>query len=161
MTDFTAIPGRVLEKARAKGWMIATAESCTGGRVASALTAIAGASDVYDRGFVTYSNDAKQAMLGVSPETLDSFGAVSEQTAREMADGALAHSAASLAVAITGVAGPGASDAKPEGMVCFAVKAAGQATLTLTRHFGALGRTAVQQASTETALSLLEQELDR
>jgi nicotinamide-nucleotide amidase len=101
--------------------MLVTAESCTGGWVAQAVTAIAGSSDWFDRGFVTYSNEAKQEMLGVRAETLTRYGAVSEETAREMAQGALSRSRATLALAVTGVAGPAAgSREKPVGMVCFA-----------------------------------------
>jgi len=106
---------------KAAGLLLACAESCTGGWVAQAVTAIAGSSEWFDRGFVTYSNEAKREMLAVSDETLDRFGAVSEETARAMAAGALAHSRAGLALAITGVAGPtGGTPAKPVGMVCFA-----------------------------------------
>ena len=107
----------LLQKARYWGITIATAESCTGGMVAAALTDVAGSSDVFDRGFVTYSNAAKIAMLGVSATTLDTYGAVSEEVAQEMAEGALTQSGAQLAVSITGIAGPGGSDYKPEGRV--------------------------------------------
>src|SRR5687768_7710588 len=101
--------------------MLVTAESCTGGWVAQAVTSVAGSSDWFERGFVTYSNDAKHDLLGVRKKTLDAHGAVSEETAREMAQGALARSKGTLAVAITGVAGPGGgSREKPVGMVCFA-----------------------------------------
>ena len=109
----------VLQRARYWGLRIATAESCTGGMVAAALTKLAGSSDVFDRGFVTYSNAAKMAMLGVQAQTLAAQGAVSEPVARQMAEGALDHSDASLAVSITGIAGPGGSEFKPEGRVCF------------------------------------------
>jgi len=104
----------LLDRARAKGVMLTTAESCTGGMVSAAITDIAGSSAVFDRGFVTYTNAAKTQMLGVLPATLDAFGAVSEEVAREMADGALRNSDADIAVAITGIAGPGGSDHKPE-----------------------------------------------
>jgi len=108
-------------KLRAKGLMLTTAESCTGGWVAQAVTAIAGSSGWFERGLVTYSDAAKQEMLGVSARTLAAHGAVSEETAREMAIGALAHSRAQVALAITGIAGPaGGSPEKPVGMVCFA-----------------------------------------
>ena len=107
----------VLQKARAAGLRIATAESCTGGMVAAALTDVAGSSDVFERGFVTYSNLAKEEMLEVSRATLERYGAVSEEVAREMADGALSRSRAQLAVSITGIAGPGGSEFKPEGLV--------------------------------------------
>ena len=108
-------------KLRANGLMLTTAESCTGGWVAQAVTAIAGSSEWFERGYVTYSDAAKQEMLGVSARTLAAHGAVSEQTAREMVAGALVHSRAQVAVAITGIAGPsGGSPGKPVGMVCFA-----------------------------------------
>lgn len=117
-----------------RGLLLATAESCTGGWVAAAVTAIAGSSAWFERGFVTYSNDAKMDMLGVSAATLAAYGAVSEQTAKEMAAGALAHSKAQLALSITGVAGPGGGTAdKPVGMVCFGWAGAGGEALTLTR----------------------------
>jgi len=112
---------RVGARLKAKGLMLASAESCTGGWVAQAVTAISGSSEWFDRGFITYSNQAKREMLGVRAETLDAYGAVSEPTAREMASGALAHSGAGLSVAVTGVAGPsGGSAEKPVGTVCFA-----------------------------------------
>ena len=145
----------LLEAARAKGIRIATAESCTGGMVAAALTDVAGSSDVVDRGFVTYSNGAKRDMLGVRQETLDAHGAVSEQVAREMAEGALRHSAADLAVSITGIAGPGGSEHKPEGRVCFGLARAGREPHVETVEFGALGRANVRAASRDHALALL------
>jgi nicotinamide-nucleotide amidase len=146
---------RLLELARAKGAHIATAESCTGGMVAAAITDVAGASDIFDRGFVTYSNAAKIAMLGVSGETLTREGAVSEAVAREMADGALARSDATLAVSVTGIAGPGGSEHKPEGRVCFGLAAKGQPTITQTVEFGTQGRSAVRALSRDHALTLL------
>ena len=145
----------LLQTARVWGWRIATAESCTGGMVAAALTDIAGSSDVFDRGFVTYSNAAKVEMLGVRLETLESFGAVSEEVAREMARGALAHADASLAVSITGIAGPGGSEHKPEGRVCFAVAQDGRAIVTQTVEFGPMGRDKVRAAARDHALTLL------
>jgi nicotinamide-nucleotide amidase len=145
----------VLSLARARGCRIATAESCTGGLVSGALTDVPGSSDVFDRGFVTYSNAAKSDMLGVRPATLAAYGAVSEATAREMAEGALARSAAGLAVAITGIAGPGGSEHKPEGRVCFAVALHGGPTRSETVDFGPLGRDRVRQASVTRALALL------
>lgn len=150
-----ALPKLVLVLAKAAGATIATAESCTGGLVAGALTDIAGASDVFDRGFVTYSNKAKQQMLGVQPATLMAHGAVSEPTAREMAEGALARSGASMAVSVTGIAGPGGSEFKPEGRVCFALASRDRATLVQTVDFGALGRGAVRRASVDHALQML------
>ena len=146
---------RVLELARQAGRLIATAESCTGGLVAAALTEIPGSSDVVDRGFVTYSNAAKREMLGVQAATLEAHGAVSEPVAREMAEGALRRSGAGLAVSITGIAGPGGSEFKPEGRVCFGLAITGQATTTETVEFGALGRGKVRAAATRHALTLL------
>ncbi len=144
----------VLAKARAAGLRIATAESCTGGMVAAALTDVAGSSDVFDRGFVTYSNAAKEAMLGVSAATLAAHGAVSEEVAREMAAGALARSAATVAVSVTGIAGPGGSEFKPEGRVCFGLATAG-GSRTETVEFGAIGRAEVRRATVAHALSLV------
>jgi len=123
-------------KLKAQGVMLATAESCTGGWVAQAVTAIAGSSDWFERGFVTYADAAKQEMLGVSAATLAEHGAVSEQTAREMAAGALAHSRAQVALAITGIAGPsGGSPEKPVGTVCFAWSRKDAAPIAQTRQF--------------------------
>lgn len=149
----------LLQTARVWGWRIATAESCTGGMVAAALTDVPGSSDVFDRGFVTYSNAAKVEMLGVRPETLEAHGAVSEAVACEMARGALAHADASLAVSITGIAGPGGSEHKPEGRVCFALAQDGRGIVTHTVEFGALGRDAVRQAARDHALALLARAL--
>ena len=145
---------QILNAARESGVMIATAESCTGGMVSAAITDIPGSSAVFDRGFVTYTNAAKTAMLGVSPETLDAFGAVSEQVASEMARGALANSGAQLAVSITGIAGPGGSDHKPEGRVCFGLAHGGQ-THTETVEFGPLGRDQVRRAARDHAMQLI------
>lgn len=149
----------VLSAARARGLTIATAESCTGGMVAAALTEIPGASDVFERGFVTYSNAAKIEALGVQPETLARHGAVSEPVAREMALGALAHSRADLAVSVTGIAGPGGSGVKPEGRVCFAVALRGAILRCETVDFGALGRARVRAAATAQALALVQDAL--
>lgn len=151
----------ILERARAQGVMIATAESCTGGMVAVALTDIPGASAVVECGFVTYSNQAKIDMLGVSPKTLAAFGAVSEEVAREMAEGALRHCPGDLAVSITGIAGPGGSEHKPEGRVCFGLARTGQATVTETQDFGAQGRDAVRRLSRDHALGMLERALEQ
>ncbi|HHY02985.1 MAG TPA: CinA family protein, partial [Paracoccus sp.] len=126
--------------------MIATAESCTGGMIGAMLTEIAGASDVFDRGFITYSNEAKTQMLGVQPATLRAHGAVSEEVAAEMAAGARRNSAATLAVAVTGVAGPGSSGTKPEGRVCFGLSDL-TGTSTETVEFGAIGRDNVRRAT--------------
>lgn len=149
---------RLLELCRAHGLRIATAESCTGGLVAGALTEIAGSSDVVDRGFVTYSNEAKAAMLGVPSELLERHGAVSEEVVRAMAEGALAHSGADLAVAITGIAGPnGGSAEKPVGLVHFACAVKGEAVRHELRKFGDLGRSEIRRQSVLVALAMLEQ----
>jgi len=153
---------RLLELAKARGVMIAAAESCTGGLVAAAITDIPGSSAVFERGFVTYTNAAKQEMLGVAAATLASHGAVSEAVAAEMADGALARSQAQLAVSVTGIAGPGGGTAaKPEGRVCFALAQPGAATVADTVEFGAIGRAAVRAASVDHALRVLADALLR
>lgn len=155
MTDVAAL----LDVARARGARIATAESCTGGMISAALTDVAGSSDVFDRGFVTYSNAAKIAMLGVRQTTLDAHGAVSEAVAAEMAEGALARSEATLAVAVTGIAGPGGSEFKPEGRVCFALAQTGRPVAVETVDFGAIGRAKVRRATVNHALALLQDAL--
>lgn len=139
-----------------KGVMITCAESCTGGMVAAALTDVPGSSAMMDRGFVTYTNAAKREMLGVLSATLEAHGAVSEEVAAEMASGALAQSDAQLAVSITGIAGPGGSEFKPEGRVCFGL-AFGNQVQVETQEFGALGRDAVRSAARDHALVLLLQ----
>ncbi|MCZ8088692.1 MAG: CinA family protein [Rhodobacteraceae bacterium] len=149
----------VLQAARYWGARIATAESCTGGLIAGALTDVAGSSDVFERGFVTYSNEAKVDMLGVRQDTLEAVGAVSEEVAREMAEGALRASRATLAVSVTGIAGPGGSQFKPEGRVCFGLAQTGKPTQVETVEFGPLGRAAVRQATVEHALALLARAL--
>ncbi len=146
---------QALRHCRAKGWSIATAESCTGGMLAVAFTDIAGSSDVFERGFVTYSNAAKSEMLGVDPRLINKFGAVSQQVAQNMASGALIHSKADIAISITGVAGPGASENKPEGLVWFGLANKHSVIISQKIEFGALGRDAVRQASVEHALMLL------
>ncbi|RQP05211.1 MAG: CinA family protein [Paracoccus sp. BP8] len=151
MTD----PAEILDLARKRGVMIATAESCTGGLIAGRLTDVPGSSDAVDRGFVTYSNAAKIEMLGIRPETLEAHGAVSEEIAAEMAQGALARSQAGVAVAVTGIAGPGGSERKPEGRVCFGLADAG-GVRTETVEFGPRGRAAVRAATVEHALALLK-----
>lgn len=150
------IAAQIIDLARERGVMIATAESCTGGMVAAALTDIPGSSAVVDRGFVTYSNGAKQQMLGVQADTLKAHGAVSEEVAAEMATGARMNSAAQLTVSITGIAGPGGSEFKPEGRVCFGLSDSTETT-THTVDFGALGRDKVRQAARDHALEMLLQ----
>ncbi len=141
-----------------RGWRLATAESCTGGWAAQTITAIAGSSAWFDRGFVTYSNEAKREMLGVQADTLAIHGAVSEATVREMAAGALARSRAEVAFAISGIAGPaGGSADKPVGMVCLAWALAGHAVETGIRHFDG-ERRAIRAQSVRAALQGL---LDR
>ncbi|MEN9408038.1 MAG: hypothetical protein RL216_12 [Pseudomonadota bacterium] len=149
----------VLKAARYWGVRIATAESCTGGLIAGALTDVAGSSDVFERGFVTYSNAAKQDMLGVKADTLQAHGAVSEAVAREMAEGALRASQAQLAVAVTGIAGPGGSEFKPEGRVCFALAQDGKPTQVETVEFGPRGRAAVRRATVDHALAMMSRAL--
>lgn len=151
-------PADVLHLARRRGVMIATAESCTGGLIAGRLTDVAGSSDAFERGFVTYSNAAKIEMLGIRPETLEAHGAVSEEIAAEMAQGALARSHAGVAVAVTGIAGPGGSEHKPEGRVCFGL-ADPFGTRTETVEFGAIGRAEVRAATVDHALALLAEAL--
>lgn len=152
-------PADLVTLAREKGAIIATAESCTGGLIAGAITDIPGASDVFDRGFVTYSNAAKVQMLGVDPDTIKTFGAVSEEVAREMASGALKNSDATLAVSVTGVAGPGASEHKPEGRVCFGLAQTGRDTHVETVDFGPLGRDKVRRETVAQALLLIAKAL--
>ena len=151
----------LLALAREKGATIATAESCTGGLIAAVLTDVAGSSDVFDRGYVTYSNRAKTDMLGVAEATLREHGAVSEAVAQEMAAHALVGSGVTLAVSVTGIAGPGGSEFKPEGRVCFGLAVRGQGVHTETVEFGAIGRALVRRKTVEHALTLLAAALQR
>ena len=157
--ELVALADQVLAENRNLGRRIATAESCTGGMVAAALTEIAGSSDVFERGFVTYSNEAKMEMLGVSEDVISTFGAVSVATAWAMALGALMHSDADVAVSITGVAGPGGATAnKPVGLVVFARAVRGEdpeAVFADTRQFSDLGRAEVRRRAALVALELL------
>ncbi len=151
----------LLVKAKSRGFLLATAESCTGGLVSAALTDVPGSSEIFDRGFVTYSNAAKREILGVPEETLATFGAVSAETARAMALGALAKSQADVAVAVTGVAGPGGgSPEKPVGLVHFACARRGAEVIARERRFGPLPRAEIRQASVAQALDLLIQAVD-
>ena len=144
-----------------RGWMIATAESCTGGLVAGLLTDVPGSSAVIERGFVTYSNEAKAELLGVPPDLVAAHGAVSEPVARAMAAGALARSRAQVAIAITGIAGPGGGTAtKPVGLVHFGVARTGAATRHVERRYGDLGRHAVRLEAVAEALSLLQRAVE-
>ena len=147
---------QVLDACRRHQAMLATAESCTGGLVAAALTDIAGSSDVVERGFVTYSNDAKCDMLGVPAALIASHGAVSAEVAAAMAEGALRHARASVAVSVTGIAGPGGgSEAKPVGLVHFAAASRSGGLVRLERRYGPLGRRAIREAATADALRLV------
>lgn len=145
----------VLEACKAAGLKLATAESCTGGMVSASLIDIPGSSAVVVGGITAYSNGAKQKVLGVREATIKAHGAVSEETAVEMATGALAQMNADITVGITGVAGPGASGPKPEGMVCFAVARRGADPVAETVQFGAIGRDKVRAGSRDHALGML------
>jgi nicotinamide-nucleotide amidase len=155
--DLIARASALVARYRAAGLMAATAESCTGGLIAGLLTEIPGSSNVLERGFVAYSNAAKQELLSVPAETLAKHGAVSAETARAMAEGALANSRAEVAVSVTGIAGPdGGSAAKPVGLVHFACARRGGATIAREERFGDIGREAVRLASVRVGLELLE-----
>ncbi|HWE46686.1 MAG TPA: CinA family protein [Caulobacteraceae bacterium] len=156
--DVQEAVGRVLKRASDSHRMIATAESCTGGLVASLLTDVDGYGHVFDRGFVAYTSEAKHDLLGVDPGMLERAGAVSEPVARAMAEGALRASKAALAIAVTGYAGPGAPDEEP-GLVHFALARRDRTTLHRLRHFGDRGRGAVRLACLQCCLELLEQGL--
>ncbi len=160
--DLLARATAIIERARSSGHKIATAESCTGGLVAALLTEIPGSSAVVDRGFVTYSNEAKIAMLRVPADLIADVGAVSGEVAIAMALGCLDASNADITVSITGIAGPGGgSPEKPVGLVHFAATRSGEPLLAVERRFGDLGREAVRMASVDQALSLIETLLDR
>lgn len=156
MTDLPAL----IAHARNAGITLVTAESCTGGLIAAALTTPPGASAVFERGFVTYSNAAKQELLGVRAATLTAHGAVSPEVAREMAEGALAASPATLALSVTGIAGPGGSEFKPEGRVCFGLARRGGGVMAQTVEFGALGRDQVRAAACAHGLAMIAAALD-
>jgi nicotinamide-nucleotide amidase len=148
----------VLDACRARNWRLATAESCTGGLVAAALTAIAGSSDVVERGFVTYSNEAKSELLGVSSEIIAAHGAVSAETATAMAQGAIARAPVELAISVTGIVGPGgATPTKPVGLVLFGLARRDGACRTERRIFPG-DRSAVRQSALKEALQLLDVE---
>ncbi len=148
----------LLTLCRSRKLRIATAESCTGGLLAATLTDLAGSSDVYERGFVTYSNEAKQAMLNVSPQMLARYGAVSRETAQAMATGALAAAPVDVTVSITGIAGPGgAVEGKPVGLVHFATASRSGRLQHVELRYGDIGRTQVRRASVEQALTMLRE----
>lgn len=154
--DIDRTAAAVLVAARSQTTLLATAESCTGGMIAAALTDVAGSSDVFDRGFVTYSNAAKQQMLNVSAVSLERFGAVSEAVAKEMAFGAISNSMAGVAVSVTGVAGPGGgSPEKPVGTVWFSLAIEGHAPVSECIRFGDIGRSQVRILTTRHALGML------
>ena len=156
-SDLIERAAALIARYRAAGLMAATAESCTGGLIAGLLTEIPGSSNVLERGFVVYSNEAKQELLGVPAETLSKHGAVSEETARAMAEGALRASRAEVAVSVTGVAGPdGGTAEKPVGLVHFACARRGAPTVAREERFGDIGREAVRLASVKVGLDLLE-----
>jgi len=154
--EITQAAAALLDLCKAKKLTIATAESCTGGLVAGALSEISGSSLVLDRGFITYSNEAKQQMLGVTPATIDVYGAVSKECAEEMAKGALAHAQVDLAVSITGIAGPtGAVPGKPIGLVYFCAASRSGRVIAHDRKYGDIGRGQVRRASVLQALAML------
>jgi nicotinamide-nucleotide amidase len=156
--EITEAVTALLDLCKAKKLTLATAESCTGGLVAAAISEISGSSLVLDRGFVTYSNEAKQQMLGVTPATIDVFGAVSKECAEEMAKGALAHAQVDLAVSITGIAGPtGAVPGKPIGLVYFCAASRSGRVIAHDRKFGDIGRGKVRRASVVQALAMLQE----
>ena len=155
------IAKEVFELASLKNNVIASAESCTGGMLSSSITDIPGSSAIFECGFVTYSNISKMKLLNVNQITLESFGAVSEEVAAEMAIGALKNSKANIAISVTGIAGPGGSDTKPEGMVCFSVAFEKDIKLTETKQFGPLGRDIVRTKATIYGLNLLKSTLSK
>jgi nicotinamide-nucleotide amidase len=155
MDDWGDLADRFLNACARNKILMATAESCTGGMIISLLTDIPGSSSVVDRGFVTYSNEAKIEMLGVSPDTLDTYGAVSAETAHEMAEGALKNSRAGITLAVTGIAGPdGGSDEKPVGLVWFGMALSGKPVLTEKRQFQNLGRDYIRRQTAKHALEM-------
>lgn len=154
--DFLKDAEAILDRCRKEGHRLTTAESCTGGLLSALFTEIAGSSDVFDRGFVTYSNDSKTEMLGVPLELITQFGAVSPEVAVSMAEGALARSYATLAISVTGIAGPGgASEEKPVGLVYIATKREGKETKVLEERFGKKKRSTIRQLTIKSALALL------
>ena len=155
-SELLARASALLQAFRSAGLTLATAESCTGGLIAGLLTEVPGSSDVVERGFVTYSNKAKIEAIGVAPALVEAYGAVSAEVARAMAQGALQYSRADVAVAVTGVAGPGGgSEAKPVGLVHLAAARRNGATLLIEKRYGDLGRSGIRMATVDTALGLL------
>jgi nicotinamide-nucleotide amidase len=153
--ELTARAAALIDLCRSRRLMLATAESCTGGLIAGLITAVPGSSDVLDCGFVTYSNDAKARMIGVSPQLIAEHGAVSEGVARAMAEGALAQSAADVAIAVTGVAGPGGGTAlKPVGLVHCAAARKGRPTITRALRLGDIGRNEIRLETVRAAVEM-------
>ena len=155
------IAKEIIELANLNKAVIASAESCTGGMLSSAITEIQGSSVIFECGFVTYSNISKMELLSVKENTLNFYGAVSEEVAGEMAIGAINNSKANLAISITGIAGPGGSNTKPEGMVCFSIAFENEIKLTETKKWGALGRNIIRQKATLHGLRLLSRTLKK
>lgn len=161
MNEMYELSNRFLKACERRGILVATAESCTGGMIISWLTDIPGSSSMVDRGFVTYSNEAKMEMLGVSAQTLEAHGAVSRETAAEMADGALEHSRAGITLAVTGIAGPdGGSAEKPVGLVWFGLAMTGRPTVTEKCTFQNLGRDYIRRETAKHALEMGLRQLD-
>ena len=159
--DIFNIAKEIIDLANLNKAVIASAESCTGGMLSSAITEIPGSSVIFECGFVTYSNISKMELLSVKENTLNFYGAVSEEVAGEMAIGAINNSKANLAISITGIAGPGGSNTKPEGMVCFSIAFENEIKLTETKKWGALGRNIIRQKATLHGLSLLSRTLKK
>ena len=159
--DIFNIAKEIIDLANLNKAVIASAESCTGGMLSSAITEIPGSSVIFECGFVTYSNISKMELLSVKENTLNFYGAVSEEVAGEMAIGAINNSKANLAISITGIAGPGGSNTKPEGMVCFSVASENEIKLTETKKWGALGRNIIRQKATIHGLRLLSRTLKK
>ena len=159
--DIFNIAKEIIDLANLNKAVIASAESCTGGMLSSAITEIPGSSVIFECGFVTYSNISKMELLSVKENTLNFYGAVSEEVAGEMAIGAINNSKANLAISITGIAGPGGSNTKPEGMVCFSIAFENETKLTETKKWGALGRNIIRQKATLHGLRLLSRTLKK
>ena len=159
--DIFNIAKEIIDLANLNKAVIASAESCTGGLLSSAITEIPGSSTIFECGFVTYSNISKMELLSVKENTLNFYGAVSEEVAGEMAIGAINNSKANLAISITGIAGPGSSNTKPEGMVCFSIAFENEIKLTETKKWGALGRNIIRQKATLHGLRLLSRTLKK
>ena len=159
--DIFNIAKEIIELANLNKAVIASAESCTGGMLSSAITEIPGSSVIFECGFVTYSNISKMELLSVKENTLNFYGAVSEEVAGEMAIGAINNSKANLAISITGIAGPGGSNTKPEGIVCFSIAFENETKLTETKKWGALGRNIIRQKATLHGLRLLSRTLKK